>query len=162
MANWTAQVFENEYLAEGASDVHAVVTVSCSDAGTVASSGDAAEVLIIDTSGSMMAPHSKIASARKAAAVAIDAIADGTFFAVVAGTSRADVVFPTSGDMVRADDRSRKAAKGKVARLGADGGTAIGTWLRLADWLFESVAAAKRHAILLTDGKNGEDHQRTS
>lgn len=159
MADWTAQVFENEYLAEGASDVHAVVTVSCSDAGTVASSGDAAEVLIIDTSGSMMAPSSKIASARKAAAVAVDAIADGTFFAVVAGTSRADVVFPTKGDMVRADATSRKAAKGKVARLGADGGTAIGAWLRRADWLFESVAAAKRHAILLTDGKNGEDHQ---
>jgi hypothetical protein len=158
MANWTAQVFENEYLAEGASDVHAVVTVGCTDAGTVASSGDAAEVLIIDTSGSMMTPHSKIASARTAAAVAIDAIADGTYFAVVSGTSRADVIYPTKNDMVRADSSTRRAAKGKVARLGADGGTAIGAWLQLADWLFKSVSAAKRHAILLTDGKNGEDH----
>ena len=32
MANWTAEVFENEYLADGASDVHAVVTVTCSGA----------------------------------------------------------------------------------------------------------------------------------
>jgi hypothetical protein len=28
MANWNAEVFENEYLADGASDVHAVVTVT--------------------------------------------------------------------------------------------------------------------------------------
>lgn len=157
MANWTAQVFENEYLAEGASDVHAVVTVGCSAAGDAGTSGDAAEVLIIDTSGSMMSPHSKITSARKAAAVAIDAIADGTFFAVISGASDAVVVYPTNADTVRANAKTRNAAKAAVAHLDADGGTAIGAWLRRADWLFESAAAEKRHAILLTDGKNGED-----
>lgn len=159
MANWTAEVFENEYLADGATDVHAVVTITCSDAGTVATSGDAAEVLIIDTSGSMLSPHNKISSARKAAAVAIDAISDGTFFAVIAGTSEANVVFPPNGDTVRADDRTRKAAKSAVAKLAADGGTAIGAWLQRADWLFQNAGAPKRHAILLTDGKNGEDQR---
>jgi len=158
MANWTAQVFENEYLADGATDVHAVVTVACSGAGEAGTSGGAAaEVLIIDTSGSMREPRTKISSARKAAAVAIDAIADGTFFAVIAGASTAEVLFPTENEMVRADARSKKAASDAVAHLDANGGTAIGAWLECADGLFESSGAAKRHAILLTDGKNGEE-----
>jgi hypothetical protein len=157
MANWSAEVFENEYLADGATDVHAVVTIACSGAGDSAPAGDAAEVLIIDTSGSMREPRSKITSARKAAAVAIDAIADGTFFAVIAGASRPDVLFPSGTEMVRADAHSKKAAKDAVARHDANGGTAIGAWLECADELFESSGAAKRHAILLTDGKNGEE-----
>ena len=139
MATWTAQVFENEYLADSATDVHAVVTVTCAGAGAAGSSGDAAEVLIIDTSGSMAEPHSKITSARKAAAAAIDAIADGTFFAVISGDSHADVVFPRSREMVRADTKSRSDAKAVVARLDANGGTAIGAWLLAADALFASV-----------------------
>ena len=65
MANWTAEVFENEYLADGATDVHAVVTIACSGAGEAGTSGgDAAEVLIIDTSGSMREPRSKITNAQ--------------------------------------------------------------------------------------------------
>jgi len=158
MANWSAEVFENEYLADGATDVHAVVTIACSDAGEAGSSGDAAEVLIIDTSGSMRDPRSKIASARTAAGVAIDAIADGAFFAVIAGASEADVVFPRVG-MERADAGTRTAAKHAVEHLDANGGTAIGTWLQCANDLFEISTAAKRHAILLTDGKNGEDER---
>jgi hypothetical protein len=98
MADWTATVFENEYLADGASEVHAVVSVTCSGAGEAGTSGgDAAEVVIIDTSGSMREPRSKISNARKAAAVAIDAIADGTYFAVIAGASTPDVLFPHDG-----------------------------------------------------------------
>jgi hypothetical protein len=157
MANWTAQVFENEYLAEGASDVHAVVTVTCSNAGESGNASDAAEVLIIDTSGSMREPRTKITSARKAAAVAIDAIADGTFFAVIAGASQPDVLFPSRGGMVPADAKSRKTATDAIARHDAAGGTAIGAWLQCADDLFEGSAVTKRHAILLTDGRNGED-----
>jgi hypothetical protein len=157
MANWTAEVFENEYLADGASDVHAVVTVTCSGAVEADTGGEAAEVLIIDTSGSMREPRSKIVSARKAAAVAIDAIDDGTYFAVIAGQSHSFVVFPPDRGMVRADARSREAAKISVGRLDGEGGTAIGAWLLSADALFETTSAIKRHAILLTDGKNGED-----
>ena len=36
----------------------------------------------------------------------------------------------------------------------ANGGTAIGQWLRLAYRIFQSYPATLRHAILLTDGKN--------
>ena len=89
--------------------------------------------------------------------MAIDAIDDGTFFAVIAGQSHAFVLFPPEGGMVRADARSRDAAKIAVGRLDGEGGTAIGSWLLSADALFETTSAIKRHAILLTDGKNGED-----
>ena len=33
MAEFKAEVFQNEYLADGATDAHAVVSVSCSGAG---------------------------------------------------------------------------------------------------------------------------------
>ena len=33
MATFTADVFQNEYLPDGATEVHAVVTVTCTDAG---------------------------------------------------------------------------------------------------------------------------------
>ena len=33
MADWTAQVFQNEYLPDGATDVHAIVTVTSQGTG---------------------------------------------------------------------------------------------------------------------------------
>ena len=96
MADWTTEVFENEYLPADATDVHAIVTVTCQGAGTAGQSGAAAEVIIVDTSGSMSMPHDKIVSARQAAAAAIDEIVDGTWFAVIAGDNSAHLVYPTA------------------------------------------------------------------
>src|SRR6202035_1351364 len=45
-------------------------------------------------------------------------------------------------------------AKAALRQLRANGGTAIGQWLRLAHQVFSSSPATLRHAILLTDGKN--------
>ncbi len=57
--------------------------------------------------------------------------------------------------MVRMDTNARLAAKDAVARFYADGGTAMGTWLRLADQVFSTVPSlTQKHAILLTDGEN--------
>jgi hypothetical protein len=56
--------------------------------------------------------------------------------------------------MAVADAGSRAAAKQAVAALRANGGTAIGQWLRLARQIFGTSPATLRHAILLTDGKN--------
>src|SRR5258708_40291378 len=56
MANWKAEVFENEYLAADATDVHAIVSIECSDAGTAGQAGAAAELIVVDTSGSMASP----------------------------------------------------------------------------------------------------------
>ncbi len=165
MAEFTAEVYQNEFLPDGGTDVHAVVSVTCSGAGEAGSSqgGDAAEIVIIDTSGSMQGE--KIVAARQAAAAAIDQILDGTWFAVIAGTDGASRAFPYSNarsPMVRMEPGARVAAKDAVGRLLAGGGTAIGSWLRMATSLFDTVpTAVQRHAILLTDGKNQSEASET-
>jgi hypothetical protein len=154
MADWTAEVFENEYLATDATDVHAIVSVTCKNAGSAGQNGDAAEIIIVDVSGSMSQPHAKIVSARQAAAEAIDEIVDGTWFAAVAGNHQAMMVYPQEGGMVRASSATRAEAAAAVRRVEPSGGTAIGSWLRAATQLFASVTTAQCHAILLTDGRN--------
>jgi hypothetical protein len=164
MTEFSMAVFQNEFLAEGATSMDAIVTVTArgSDAGTGAlAPGSAAEILIIDTSGSMTAPSSRIQSARLAAAEAIDGIRDGVQFAVVAGSDVATTVFPAWGtNLAVADHTTRSQARDAVKHLDAGGGTAMSTWLVRAHELFATTGAAMRHAILLTDGENREDPRR--
>ena len=151
--SWTAEVFQNEYLPDGATDVHAIVTVTSAGTGQAGATGGAAEAIIIDCSGSMGAPQTKIIAARKAAAAAINEIADGTWFAVIQGVGLAEPVYPPYG-MVQADQGTRAVATEAVSRLAPRGGTAIGQWLMTAHEAFSRAPATQRHAILLTDGKN--------
>jgi hypothetical protein len=154
---FTVDVDQNQYLPDGGRDVNAIVTVTSSADATglpTGSSAASAEIIIIDCSGSMEYPRTKIAEARAATAAAVDVVRDGAWFAVVAGTSTAWPVYPPDGSMAMADASSRTAAKQAVAALRANGGTAIGQWLRLARQIFGTCPAALRHAILLTDGKN--------
>jgi hypothetical protein len=159
-SGFTVDIDQNRYLPEGGRDVSAVVTVtSAAGAAGLTSSSPAgaagsAEIIIVDCSGSMEYPHTKIAEARAATAAAVDVVRDGVGFAVVAGTSTAWPVFPPDGSMAIANAASRAAAKQAVAGLRANGGTAIGQWLHLARRIFETYPARLRHAILLTDGKN--------
>lgn len=154
MPQFTADVFQNEYLAEGSAEVHAVVSVTCTGAGTVSSSdGAAAEILVIDTSGSMDIPPTKIRAARQAARVALAEIVDGTWFAVVAGSSKARMIYPPQPEMVQMSDATRIEATQALDGLRPQGGTAIGTWLLSVLTLFQRCPATKRHAILLTDGR---------
>ncbi len=74
-----------------------------------------AEIIIIDCSGSMEYPHTKIAEARAATAAAVDVVRDGVLFSVIAGTNLAWPVFPVDGSMARADASSRAAAKQAVS-----------------------------------------------
>jgi len=158
MADFTAEVFQNEYLAEGATDTHAVVSVSCANAGMAGASGEVAEVIIVDTSGSMDMPPAKIAAARRAAKVAIGEIVDGAWFAVLSGHSVAQMVYPAHPGMAKMSEVTRAEALTKVAHLRSGGATAIGAWINAATELFEQTAGAQCHAILLTDGKiEGED-----
>lgn len=117
--------------------------------------GDAAVVIMVDCSGSMDYPPTKMRNARDATAVAIDTIRDGVAFAVVAGTHEAKEVYPGDGGLAVAGPATREAAKQSLRKLSAGGGTAIGTWLNLADKLFLTRRdIAIRHGILLTDGRN--------
>ena len=157
MTEFSAQVFQNEFLADGGTDVHAIVTVTCSGAGQAgkSGSGEAAEIVIVDTSGSMGAG---IRDAQLAAVAALDQVIDGTWFAVIAGNHVARLAYPTDArelGMARMDRANRAAARAAIGTFAADGGTAMGTWLELASAVFASVpSATQRHAILLTDGKN--------
>jgi len=153
MAEFKAEVFQNEYLADGGTDVHAVVSVTCSGAGAAGSSGDAAEIIIVDISTSMGVD--KMNAARQGAMVAVDQINDGVWFGIIAGNERAVNIYPGRAAMVRMDPSTRAAAKQAIAGLRTSGGTAIGTWLHLASATFDQVpSATQRHAILLTDGQN--------
>jgi hypothetical protein len=157
MAEFTLDVFQNEFVGPGTTTMDAIVTVT-SEGGTPMMPGEAAEVLVIDTSGSMGTPPNRIRAARQAAAEAIDGIRDGVLFAVVAGTQRARMVFPAWGTgLVVADPSTRAAAREAVRHLQAGGGTAMSTWLLAARELFQGCAATLRHVILLTDGENWED-----
>jgi hypothetical protein len=158
MADFSAQVYQNEFLPDGGTDVHAIVTVTCTGAGQAGQSGagEAAEMVIVDTSGSM-GPQG-VRAAQQAASAALDQVLDGTWFAVVAGNHQARLAFPTDVrelGMVRMDASARAAARTAIGTFYPDGGTAMGTWLELAASVFAAVpTATQRHAILLTDGKN--------
>lgn len=165
--NFAVDIFQNPYLGEGASRVDAIVTVTASGgAGQAAAAAgqagagaagapNAAVVIMVDCSGSMDYPPTKIRNAREATAAAIAEVRDGVAFAVVAGSHQAREVYPGDGTLAVASAETREEARQALRRLTPAGGTAIGTWLTQADKLFASrPEATLRHGILLTDGRN--------
>jgi VWA domain-containing protein len=157
-ANFTCQTFQNQFLPEGASEMHAIVTVAgggdAEEGAAPASGASRAELVIVDVSGSMKWPRTKITAARDATAAAIDCISDGVLFGVIAGDDDASQVYPHWGPLVPADANTRAEAKKAASKLKAGGGTVIGQWLRSANAMFAESGAAIRHAILLTDGED--------
>ncbi|WP_030911712.1 VWA domain-containing protein [Streptomyces sp. NRRL F-5126] len=161
--HFCVDVYQNEYLAEGAREVNAIVTVTSTGGGTGVSGGSggsggagpgAAVVVMVDCSGSMDQPPAKMRGAREATAAAVDTLRDGVSFAVVAGTHVAREVYPGGGALAVADERTRSEAKRALRALSAGGGTAVSTWLRLAGRLLATATEPIRHAVLLTDGRN--------
>ncbi|MFJ8104505.1 VWA domain-containing protein [Streptomyces sp. NPDC096132] len=163
---FSVDVYQNEYLPEGGREVNAIVTVTATGGGTVGAAAaaphlyapgqgpSAAVAIMVDCSGSMDYPATKMRNARDATAAAVDTLRDGTHFAVIGGTHVAKEVYPGGGRLAVADPTTREQAKQALRRLSAGGGTAIGTWLRLAGRLLSSADVAIRHGILLTDGRN--------
>lgn len=163
---FSVDVYQNEYLPEGGREVNAIVTVTATGGGTVGSAvaaphlyspgqgPSAAVAIMVDCSGSMDYPPTKMRNARDATAAAIDTLRDGVHFAVIGGTHVAKEVYPGGGRLAVADARTREQAKQALRKLAAGGGTAIGTWLWLADRLLHSADVAIRHGIVLTDGRN--------
>ncbi|MFB6814113.1 VWA domain-containing protein [Streptomyces sp. NPDC056347] len=163
---FSVEVYQNAYLPEGGREVNAIVTVTSTGGGTTGGiplsdssrtagrAASAAVVIMVDCSGSMDYPPTKMRNARDATAAAIDTLRDGTSFAVVAGTHVAREVYPGNGALAVADARTRAEAREALRALSAGGGTAIGTWLRLADRLLGAAGVDIRHGILLTDGRN--------
>jgi von Willebrand factor type A C-terminal domain/von Willebrand factor type A domain len=151
---FTVEVDQNAYLPAGATRVDAIVTVTAADGAAVpAPASDVLEVIVIDCSTSMTG--SKIQAARNATVAAISELRDGVSFAVVAGTHVTRQVYPPKGTAVASED-TRAVAVRLVERLKADGGTGIGNWLTHVGGLAREHPGSIKHAILLTDGQNGE------
>ncbi|WP_030813998.1 vWA domain-containing protein [Streptomyces sp. NRRL F-2799] len=152
---FSVDVYQNEFLPEGGREVNAIVTVTARGGAAPAGPGaSAAVVLMVDCSGSMDYPPTKMRNARDATAAAVDTLRDGVHFGIVDGTHVAREVYPGGGRLAVADATTRAQAKQALRRLSAGGGTAIGTWLRLADRLLAGADVSIRHGILLTDGRN--------
>jgi hypothetical protein len=151
--SFAVEVDQNVHLPAGATEVDAVVTVTATG-GPAAAPGDALEILVVDTSGSMHGE--KMRSARQATSAALAELRDGVSFAVISGVGMAVQVYPRDGGTAVADARTRAEANSEVANLRAGGGTAIGSWLSAVGRLADAHPGGLRHALLLTDGQNGE------
>jgi hypothetical protein len=154
MSSFTLDAYQNEYLPLGGTEVNAIVTVTSDGAAGSSGQPEAAVIVIVDTSGSMGTPFRKLKAAREATAVAIDCVRDGVMFGVIAGSDHARRVYPGAGGLAIAGEKTRADAEQAVKRLEAAGGTAIGSWLKLAGDLFRATPDRICHAILLTDGQN--------
>ncbi|MFD2354455.1 VWA domain-containing protein [Nonomuraea ferruginea] len=128
--SFTLQIDQNKFLPVDGREVHAILTIGSTGEAVAETATEAAEVIIVDTSGSMSG--SKIRDARTAAATAVETLRDGAYFAVVSGTSTAKVVYPHGHGLVRATPATRAEAQQAISRLTARGGTAMGEWLNLA------------------------------
>lgn len=153
MTGFTVEVDQNSYLPSGVGRVDAIITVQAPDTPVTAPPADGLEIIILDCSTSMFGD--RITAARRAAAEAIAQVRDGVAFAVIAGTATAQQVYPSSGTAT-SSAHTRAEATAQIQRLRADGATAIGTWLTLAARIADDHPGRMRHAILLTDGQNGE------
>ena len=156
MTQFHASVFQNEYLPDGENVVDAVVSVTAVEGGQpVVAQKPTVEVIAVDVSGSMNEDNGeKIRAARAATQVAIDTLNDGVLFAVIAGNHEAKMLYPPSGTLIESTPQTRAEAKDAAARIHADGGTAIGSWLRGAATLLQGYQESVAHVILLTDGRN--------
>jgi hypothetical protein len=160
-------VYQNAYLPCEGIEVNAIITVTAGGWDRPAPDGaqgpvdrpgpgapEAAEVILLDCSGSMAYPLAKLKEAQRATAAAIDSLRDGTWFALVRATERAECAYPSSGGLAQASPATRRAAKRALWLMWPEGGTAMGQWLTLARDLLASQPSAIAHAILLTDGSN--------
>jgi hypothetical protein len=154
---FTVEVDQNIHLPAGGTRVDAILTVTATGEMTGPSASDGLEMIIVDCSASMTGE--KIRSAQWATMAAINELRDGVSFTVIAGNHYAAQLYPPGGGTATADAGTRAEAAEHVRSLRAGGGTAIGNWLTLAAHTAAAHPGAIKHAILLTDGQNGEsDH----
>lgn len=153
---FTASVYQNQFLADGADEVHAIVAVSAKGS-TNTAAGGLVVGLICDNSGSMDSPNIKIREARKGLIKAVEELPPHAKFFVIAGNSGPILLVP----ICTATPENKDKAIAKIKGITAHGGTCISTWLTMAREEFAKVPGAIHQAILLTDGENdSNDRQR--
>ena len=98
MTTFRAAAHQNVFLPRGSSAIDAILSVSAYEGDGTAwdtvPQGRSVEVIMVDCSGSMAFPSSKIEAARTATGKAIDRLRDGTWFAIIAGSTQARMIYP--------------------------------------------------------------------
>ncbi len=151
-----AEVFQNQFLPEGAKEVNAIMTVKVAGSeGISANSGEEKLFgIICDTSGSM--DGQKIHAAKSAIAKLVILLPEDTSFFIVTGSTNSRLVFPIS----KATHENKERAITAIKTIAAGGGTVISSWLNAALAQFKTKPNAVRQALLLTDGQNdGSDEK---
>ena len=153
---FTAEVFQNQFLTQGSREVHAIMTVNAGEATETSTrvSGEQLFGIICDTSGSM--GGQKIRSAKDAMIKAVNMLPEAAHFFIVTGASQARLVVP----LTQATADSKQQAIANIRSIEASGGTLISTWLSAALKQFQQMPTAIRQALLLTDGQNDESDEK--
>jgi uncharacterized protein YegL len=148
---FTAEVFQNPYLSQGAREVNAIMTITTNGDGQVAVAAPTNQRLfgiICDTSGSM--GGAKMIAAKNAIVNIINLLPTDAAFFVVTGAGRAKLLVP----LVNAVPENKLRAVSQVKEISANGGTLMSTWLQTALGEFNKMPQAICQALLLTDGQN--------
>jgi uncharacterized protein YegL len=147
---FTAEVFQNPYLSQGATQVNAIMTIGSSGDGavTLPTTNQRLFGIICDTSGSM--GGAKMIAAKEAIVQIINLLPTDAAFFVVTGSSRAKLLVP----LVNAVPENKLRAVAQVKEISANGGTLMSTWLNTALDEFKKMPQAICQALLLTDGQN--------
>jgi hypothetical protein len=147
-----ADVFQNQFLPLGASEVHAIMTVTAAQTMGAQTSGRLFGI-ICDVSGSMEGV--KILAARAAMTKLVTMLPEDCSFFIVTGSDSAKVVRPVAP----ATQANKDNAIAWIRQIRADGGTTISVWLQAALQQFKSQPNALKQALLLTDGQNDENDE---
>lgn len=144
-----AEVFQNQFLPLGSSEVHAIMTVTAGQTMGAQAAGRLFGILC-DVSGSM--DGVKILAARAAMTKLVTMLPEDCCFFIVTGSDSAKLVCPVAVATPTAKDRAIAA----IRQIRADGGTTISVWLDAALQQFRTQPGALKQALLLTDGQNDE------
>lgn len=144
---------QSPHLPAGHGRVDAIVTVARPPAERF--SPPPAIVFIIDCTASMSGLFDVTKTAIR---TALDALDDGSRFAVIAGRDTAELVYPDEATMATADAHSRAAAIAAVDGLRTGGSREFGLWLTFAARLFGADQGRVRKALLVTDGSDNTRH----
>ncbi|WP_188275051.1 vWA domain-containing protein [Streptomyces sp. CBMA152] len=156
-------LYQNEYLAPGATEAHAIVTMTGADAAPHTTSA-APNTLVFLLGLSTRLPEADFRAVTRTVATAVDGLDEGISFAVVAGSEYARMLYPDTMRLVRASTTTKAEARAALARLEPVEDAAFGRWIRLADQLFAAHTGAVRTAVLLTDltARAEDDDERTA
>jgi von Willebrand factor type A domain len=148
---FTAEVFQNPYLSQGAREVNAIMTITTTGNEGVTISAPKSQRLfgiICDTSGSM--GGAKMIAAKEAIVQIINLLPTDAAFFIVTGSSRSKLLVP----LINAVPENKLRAIAQVKEISANGGTVISNWLHTALGEFNKMPQAICQALLLTDGQN--------